>query len=227
MRHIFLRMAVGAWLASAAAASHAKTNYWMGLVAPDASQEFSEAGLPPPTDSKPWYALSIEAHAVNVTPVTTTRQPTAALSFGALMGPDSDAPPPPAPPERYTVPLPAGAAFAFWLTDEAPAIQPGRFASALAASVTLAPRMLEPVDVADRTWALVTRFIARPDGKPLEGSLSLFARNVFGEELMLVPPAIGMAFESQQIVWVGRLTARSKVDVLVRRTWLTGEVDYV
>src|SRR5262245_12754627 len=102
MRHIFLRMAVGAWLASAAAASHATTNYWLGMVAPNASHYLPEAGLPPPTDSKPWYALSIEARGLNVAPVTTTRAPTTALSFGALMGPDSDIPPPPAPPERYT-----------------------------------------------------------------------------------------------------------------------------
>jgi hypothetical protein len=217
-------------LARAGVAAEAAESSWLAVQAPGEWQELSEAGLPPPTVANPWYALTIDAQSLTITPVTSTRKPEVTASLSALQepGPEDSPPPPPELPTLYALALPPGAAFGFQPGGDAPVTtRPGRYRSALDAPLAITPRMIAPATVGGKTWALVTDVRARPDGKPLDGSVSLLARDVYGEELMVVPPVMGLAFSDYQILWVGQLTPRSTVDAVVRRTWITGQIDYV
>jgi hypothetical protein len=69
--------------------------------------------------------------------------------------------------------------------------------------------------------------VRRKDNRLLAGSLAVIASGPGKERRVLVPPAAGMAFVRQELLWLGRMTPTQAIDLLLRRTWITGEVDYV
>ncbi len=81
-------------------------------------------------------------------------------------------------------------------------------------------------------WRLFTDHKKRADGRMLAGSLTLIAQKESSHatdnaKKTLLPKAIGMAFAKQELLWLGDLNQDGVPDLLVRRTWITGEIDYV
>lgn len=48
-----------------------------------------------------------------------------------------------------------------------------------------------------------------------------------GKERVLIRPAGRLALQRHEVLWLGDLNADSKPEILVRRIWITGEVDYL
>ncbi len=105
---------------------------------------------------------------------------------------------------------------------------PGRHANALEAPVLLREGWRQRVVVQGEHWLLEAEARHGADGRLLAGSMSIMATKL-GEppRTELLPPAVGMAFQRQELLWVGRTTGAGAPDLLLRRTWITGEVDYV
>jgi hypothetical protein len=102
---------------------------------------------------------------------------------------------------------------------------PGKHLSALSVPIILGTELKQLITIRNETWTLTTTYQRRPDGQLLAESLSLIAINSGGVQRVLVPPAAGMAFLRQELVWVGRISAGSIVDFVLRRIWLTGEIE--
>ncbi len=104
----------------------------------------------------------------------------------------------------------------------------GRHANALEAPVLLREGWRRRVVLQGEHWLLEAEARRGADGRLLAGSMSLMATKL-GEmqRTELLPPAVGMAFQRQELLWVGRTAGQGLPDLLLRRTWITGEVDYV
>lgn len=84
-------------------------------------------------------------------------------------------------------------------------------------------------EIRERKWNFFARHKSRPDGKLLAGSIEIVAELDLpsNHRRVLLPPALGMAFAKQELLWLGDLNADGEPDLLLRRTWVTGEMDYV
>lgn len=104
----------------------------------------------------------------------------------------------------------------------------GRHANALEAPVLLREGWRQRVVLQGEHWLLEAEARHGTDGRLLAGSMSIMATKL-GEtqRTELLPPAVGMAFLRQELLWVGRTAGQGLPDLLLRRTWITGEVDYV
>jgi hypothetical protein len=78
-------------------------------------------------------------------------------------------------------------------------------------------------------WKFYTRHEKRSDGKLLAGSLEILADPEMpnGASMVLLPQASGMAFAKQELLWLGDLNNDGQPDLLLKRTWVTGEIDFV
>lgn len=103
---------------------------------------------------------------------------------------------------------------------------PGIFQSLLEDRVVLHDRWQKAISLSGKRWTLGAEGVRRPDGALLAGSLTLVARRD-GESRVLVPPARGRAFARQELLWIGSLRSEWEFDLLLRRTWLTGEIEYL
>jgi hypothetical protein len=83
-----------------------------------------------------------------------------------------------------------------------------------------------PIETGGRKWKFSTRHQKRPDGKLLAGSLELLLESGEPEHpKVILPRASGMAFEKQEVLWLGDLNGDSVPDLIIKRTWLSGEFD--
>lgn len=130
-----------------------------------------------------------------------------------------------------TLALPPNALLAFRFEDPAPlAVPEGGFTNALPVPVLLHTELRQLVNVGGERWMLQTEFQRRPDGGLLAGSMALVATRVGqggNTRQVLVPPAPGMAFARQRLLWLGRAGTSGTLDLILERTWITGEVDHV
>ncbi|MDO6387000.1 hypothetical protein [Uliginosibacterium sp. 31-12] len=183
--------------------------------------------LPPMQLKDAWYAVSLEGQTLILSRTDKTRVPDWQL-VARKTGPT----PQTTTPVRHALTLPAPALLAFRLmstggNEKLPALKPGSYPSALSAPALLHDRWVASVQANGKPWSLSTPSQRRKDGALLAGSLQLVATDAKGEQHILVPPAHGMAFERQELLWVGALRSDSELDLLLKRTWLTGEVEYV
>lgn len=107
-------------------------------------------------------------------------------------------------------------------------LAPGTFPSSIAADI-LHEGWKAAGEVAGRKWNFSVTYKKRPDGKLLAGSLEVIGAPDDPNELrrVLVPRAGGMAFTKQELLWLGDMNNDGEPDLMLRRTWITGEVDFV
>lgn len=181
-----------------------------------------------------WYSLSLDGTALRIDEVRTSRasdftvRPLAAAQTPA---PDAGALKYAAR-ARFALALPPKALLGFHFANvdcpgQVPSIKPGNYASLLPAPVLLHDRWTTTVNSGAATWTLYTDSRRRKDGAMLAGSLSLIASNDREGKRVLVAPAHGMAFERQELLWLGSLRGDGKLDFLFKRVWVTGEVEYI
>ena len=194
-----------------------------------------------------WYSASINGGNLKIEPVTQTRQSDwivtrRPINPSANSGADGNAKSTP----NHSLDLPGPALLGFRFSDRLsdiygykdlitspPLIPFGTYPSA-AAPFLLTTDLRVPIGKGKDSWILSTEYIRRKDGKLLAGSLSLIATNPSGERMVVVPPG-GGAFIRQEVLWVGRIAARTRnipkdsvlPSLIMRRTWLTGGIDYV
>jgi hypothetical protein len=161
-----------------------------------------------------WYALSIEGKALALAPVK-SQHPSDWTTTSTVKEQTSSE-------KGMALDLPAAALFA--VQDLDGAFAAGSFNSVLEGPVTLRAGLALPLG---GKWTLGTEYQKRPDGEMLAGSLSLVATNGEGQRQVIVPPASGMAFARQELLWLGHAKQSEGWDAVVRRTWLTGQVEYV
>ena len=132
--------------------------------------------------------------------------------------------------EPPTLGTPDGALFAFqFLRGDVPppAITAGRYPSLLPAPALLHTTWWADVNLHGRRWRLSTTHEKRADGALLAGSMALLATDASGRRKTLMSLARGMAFTREEILWLGDLDGDDALDVIVKRTWLTGKIDYL
>lgn len=191
---------------------------------------------PPGKLDRPWYALRLQGGALDVSAVTRTRASRDRFAPGAAPASAAEGPPK----QRFhaVLDLPPGALLAVRpLYDEASdaALRAllGRHPNQLPTPALLTAQWrlaLKPSSAAqgEAAWELFTDVQRRPDGQLLAGSLRLMARKGSdGPVTALMPPAHGMAFQRQELLWVGWLPGQSDPGLLVRRTLLTGEQEHL
>lgn len=161
-----------------------------------------------------WYALSIEGKALALVPVKSQRPSEWTTTSTVKEQASSD--------KGTALDLPAAALFA--VQDLDGAFAAGSFNSVLEAPVTLRAGLTLPLG---GKWTLGTEYKKRPDGEMLAGSMSLVATNGEGQRQVILPPASGMAFARQELLWLGHAKQGDGWDAVVRRTWLTGQTEYV
>lgn len=107
-------------------------------------------------------------------------------------------------------------------------LTPGQYPSYVTPTV-LREGWVASTEVDGQKWKFYTRHDKRPDGKLLAGSLEILADHEMpnGKSLVLVPQASGMAFAKQELLWLGDLNGDGEPDLLLKRTWVTGEIDFV
>jgi len=206
---------------------------WNRLATLAPEQELLEP-LPktPPSGTVPatWYALRIDGGALDIQPVTRARVSRDVLT-NAMGEPRQPAP------TVQTLALPKDAWMAVQWRGEGKDIWlpplVGRHANALPGTALLTAQwrqqvQLRQADGSEQTWTLFTDIERRPDGHLLAGSLQLMARSADASaDLVLLPIAHGMAFQRQELLWVGLLPGDRKPSFVLKRTWLTGEEEHV
>lgn len=195
-----------------------------------------ESARPPARLPPGWFAVALEHGALRLQAVTqtrpsdwslvTTRTPEEPAGAAAMSRP---APSSVLEPARHALDLPPGALFGFRFaadTTAARSVKPGAHTSLVPATLLRVDTRLAVVR-GDERWTITTESKTRPDGALLAGSLALVATNAQGQRRVLVPPADGMAFARQELLWLGTLAGGGGLDLLLRRTWLTGQVEHV
>jgi hypothetical protein len=83
--------------------------------------------------------------------------------------------------------------------------------------------------IGKRKWDFSVTHERRPDGKLLAGSIEILATSgpSNASTKVLLPRAGGMAFTRQELLWLGDMNNDSEPDLLLKRTWVTGEIDFV
>ncbi|SMC21091.1 hypothetical protein SAMN02745857_01114 [Andreprevotia lacus DSM 23236] len=180
-----------------------------------------------------WYALSITDGVLNVTPAESavpsdTLQVSGKRADQLLAGKPLQRPPKPG---GLTVKSPPDALLLLRVeqeTGKAAPLPTGQFAGSVAPD-TLREGWAASGELAGRTWHFAVAHKKRPDGKLLAGSLRVTATPdaPSAKPTLLLPPANGMAFARQELLWLGDMNNDGQPDALVRRTWVTGEADYV
>jgi|GEM_PF-4494243 len=210
------------------------------------SYEPLERETPPAKTSFQWYSASLlENGSLKIGSVTQTRLPdwvtTVNFTNTAETSDTSATSAAEVEPVNYehALDLPDSAllGFKFYDPDEpitdSPLIPLGTYPSA-AQPFLLTTELRVPVTIGKESWTLSTEYVRRKDGKLLAGSLALIATNSSGRRMVLVPPAAGMAFTRQEVLWVGSIAIRTRApkdsvppSLILRRTWITGEIDYI
>lgn len=132
--------------------------------------------------------------------------------------------------DGHTLALPKNALFAVRITndnDEPLHFKPGKYPSLVTTGQLLLDGWETAVSINGATWTVSAKYEKRPDGVLLAGSMSMLAIDSSGQGTVLVPSASGMAFLRQEILWLGDLNGDSKPDLILRRIWVTGEIEYV
>ena len=175
-----------------------------------------------------WYALSLKSDMLSVQRVSGTRPSDHMHVFGdaadrLLAGQPLDGK---AEAQGYTMNAPADTLLLLRI-EHGNEIPTGQYRSNLPSEV-LREGWRQTAEIAGRKWNFFVRHQKRPDGKLLAGSLEIMATQESAKEpTILLPPANGLAFKKQELLWLGDFNTDGQPDMLLRRAWITGEVDFV
>ena len=180
-----------------------------------------------------WYALSLKEGALIVEQAGTKvpsdfLHATGKRADQLLSGKPLRRPPKP---NGFSVKTPANALVLMRIEKNIGGLRkliPGQFPGSIAPDI-LREGWTATGEVAGRKWNFSVTHKKRPDGKLLAGSLEVIADPDFPNETrkVLLPPASGMAFTKQELLWLGDMNGDGEPDLLLRRAWVTGEVDFV
>lgn len=187
----------------------------------------AKTSLPAWVASQHWFAVSLQDGALRLTPVRDTasaawlrvqgKQADLALA-GSRVAPQRSEP---------ALALAPDALFAVRSADTGtPLLRAGQFATQTPAAI-LAPGWRASVSIGGVAWTMSARAQTRPDGRLLAGSLELLGQRAGDSAKVILPAATGMAFVRQELLWLGDLDGDTLPDLVVRRTRLTGDVQYV
>lgn len=192
------------------------------------------APSPPMRMKYAWYSVSIDGQDLSLERTVTTRRSdwnevitqTGGEAITSSLSPKTTTT------TRHAIDMAKTALFAFRLdvTDPSEKLLPfksGKYPSSLTMPALLHDRWSSSFQSIGEAWTVYTESERRKDGGLLAGSLSLVAKNESGKKRLLVPPAHGMAFERQELLWLGSLRPNYGFDLLLKRTWVTGEIEYV
>lgn len=182
-----------------------------------------------------WYALRLAEGHLHLQPVRSIRKPDWLKQEYSTTQTEGDSSDKSATaefkPEGVALDLPADSLFALRIQrDGTPRPIPHRaqgYPSLIPAPVTLTENWSTRFRLGGQPWIVRTQYQRRVDGSLLAGSMSLHVRRGQDEEGLLLPPATGMAFSRQELLWLGDLDQDGRPDALLRRIWITGEQDYV
>lgn len=186
-----------------------------------------------------WYAVSIKGATLVLDPVTELKQSGWKVTLNFPVESTADGTPKMQSNEVIgtTLATPDAALFAFKVTDrnndytqppKGPITWPRRsVASLLPSAVVLKDKWTTKFRFRGAEWKIFSTMERRKDGAVLAGSLALFAEDSSGKTQVLMPPAHGMALRKQELLWVGSLGNNDVIDMVVKRTAVTGEIDYV
>lgn len=181
-----------------------------------------------------WSALSVNDGALIVEPVTTTIE----SDWVSVSGKEADrllegkTLKRPAKPKGISLKPPTGALVLVRIEPDngggSRGLTPGRYPSYVTPTV-LREGWAVTTEVDGQKWKFYTRHEKRPDGKLLAGSLEILADHEMpnGKSTVMVPQAGGAAFLKQELLWLGDLNDDGEPDLLLRRTLLTGEIEFV
>jgi len=204
-----------------------------GACSVPATADMMAPGAPLPTGedaigTQRWYALALQENSLRITPVTaTTEAPwrnVQGKQAGRLLAGRSVKPT-----AEKTLKLPKGSLFAFRRRGDDGKDIPlpqGNFASALTPA-TLSGGWRASTVLDGKEWTISTEVRQQADGQPLHGSLTLLAQEAGRATRVLLPPASGMAFAQQRLLWLGDLDIDGQPDLLLERTLPTGDIEYV
>ena len=82
-------------------------------------------------------------------------------------------------------------------------------------------------DLAGKRWTLRASYAKGPRGKVLPGSMRLTVEGADGKANAVLGRHPGLVFREQSVLWAGDLTRDGRPDFLLRRTLITGEIDYI
>lgn len=109
-------------------------------------------------------------------------------------------------------------------------LEEGEFQSVLPAGL-LQEGWQAQARLGDKEWNFTVGVEKRPDGKLLAGSLSLLARKegkgVGTGMQTLLSPSPGMAFNRQDLLWLGDVNRDGEPDFLLKRSIISGEIEYL
>jgi hypothetical protein len=77
------------------------------------------------------------------------------------------------------------------------------------------------------TQVISAEAIRRSDGRVLDGSMTLGVAEDGGSDRSVALPGSGRSYAKQTLLWVGGFSSYQIVDFILKRTWPTGEIDYV
>ena len=124
---------------------------------------------------------------------------------------------------RATLDLPADALLA---VRSLQGVAPGTYPSAVASGLVLHQDLKLDFKLGTQRWQAHTEHQRHTNGKLLPGSLKLMLDEPTGSTELL-PAAPGSVFLRQELLWLGDLDGDHFPDALVKRTYITGEADYL
>lgn len=191
---------------------------------------------------KPWYALRLHGQALEISSVARTRLSKHALEMSVTFAPSepASAPSVSTPYFLHTLDLPPAALMAMRAStadgppgDAGLKALLGRHANTLPSPALLTAQWKQALVDARRPqaverWDVFTDVQRRADGQLLAGSMRLLARKLDEPDVMeLLPAAHGMVFQRQELLWLGWLPGGTRPSFVLKRTWLTGEEEFV
>ena len=196
-------------------------------------QALSQQGDHEQPMAKGWYALSLK-EGVLVVEQASTSTPSDSLHVSGTQADQllsGQAALPPAKPTGVSIKTRVDALVLMRMEEDGGGhrqLTPGQFPGAVAPDI-LREGWKATGKLAGRKWNFSVKHKKRPDGRLLAGSLEVVADPDIpnATRKVLLPPAHGMAFTKQELLWLGDMNSDGEPDLLLKRTWVTGEIDFV
>jgi hypothetical protein len=135
-----------------------------------------------------------------------------------------------APKKRPALKLPADALLAFRHEEreDTQRVKAGRYATMVPSGTVISDGWHSDLRIGEKRWRIEAEYQRRKDGRLLAGSMVLTLAEHDGTNAReLLPRANNQAFERQELLWLGNFNADDLPEMVLKRTWITGEIDHV
>ena len=104
-------------------------------------------------------------------------------------------------------------------------IQAGKHSGILITPQLLKKSWSEKFILGQQKWEVMTRYATYKDGTIIPSSMELVGKTNNKETILL--PAAYTTFSNQELLWIGDLNNDQQPDLVIKRTYLSGEFEYV